>query len=491
MWAWASNSGGRVARLFHSLLALVLLGAWTSLASQMLLLIGEHGLLPVVDAVDFLHAHPGFGVADFPSLFWLVRPTDTVLLTGCGVGALLALGALFGVAPRLCLGASAPLYLSYVVAGDVFMAFQWDAMLVEVCVLAAWLRRDRDDAFAHLLLRALLFKLYFESGLAKLQSPLGDSLDGSAMRFYYETAPLPGPLAWYAHQLPSAWHALESRATLLLELVVPFCFFGPRRVRLAAFIALGVFQLVNLTTANYGFFVWLTLALHVTLLDDSDLARLAAWFDARVPMRLRGLAARWRVARVPRVLPPRLERLRTLCMAGYAALWLVGSIAVFCVHFTSIRAVPIASIARVASGTHMANAYHLFTSITRERVEVSIEVSRDGQRFESLDFRYKPADARHAPSMIAPHQPRVDFRLWFYGLAYREAPPAYVDALLDALCWNPLPLATLFVQSPPERPRAVRLAFYRYTFTDRRTNARTGDWWQRVRLGSGEVRDCD
>jgi len=491
MRAWASGSGARVARLFHSLLALVLLAAWASLASQVLLLIGEHGLLPVADAVDFLHAHPRFGLADFPSLFWLVRPTDTVLLVGCGGGALLALGALVGVAPRLCLGVSAPLYLSYVVAGDAFMTFQWDAMLVEICLLAAWLRRDRDDALALLLLRLLLFKLYFESGLAKLQSPLGDWLDGSAMRFYYETAPLPGPLAWYAHQLPSAWHAVESRATLLLELLAPFCFFGPRRVRLAAFLALGVFQLVNLATANYGFFVWLTLALHVTLLDDDDLARLYAWLGALIAKRLRGLAARWRVARVPRVLPPRLERLRTICLAGYAALWLVGSIAVFCAHFTSIRAEPIASAARVASGTHMANAYHLFTSITRERVEVSIEVSRDGRRFESLDFRYKPADPRHAPSLVAPHQPRVDFRLWFYGLAYREASPGYVDALLDALCWDPRAVAPLFAQSPPQRARAVRLAFYRYTFTDTHTHARSGDWWQRVRLGSGEVRDCE
>src|SRR5256885_8382782 len=46
-------------------------------------------------------------------------------------------------------------------------------------------------SFAHLLLRVLLFKLYFESGIAKWQSGLHDWHDGSAMTFYYETAPLP------------------------------------------------------------------------------------------------------------------------------------------------------------------------------------------------------------------------------------------------------------------------------------------------------------
>jgi len=52
-----------------------------------------------------------------------------------------------------------------------------------------------------------------------------------------------------------------------------------------------------------------------------------------------------------------------------------------------------------------------------------------------------------------PHQPRVDFRLWFYGLAYRGAPPGYVDAL----CWDSRAIAPLFAQRPPES--AVRLAF--------------------------------
>jgi hypothetical protein len=41
------------------------------------------------------------------------------------------------------------------------------------------------------------------------------------MTFYYETAPLPTALACYAHNLPVWWHHLESRATLVLELLMP------------------------------------------------------------------------------------------------------------------------------------------------------------------------------------------------------------------------------------------------------------------------------
>ena len=69
--------------------------------------------------------------------------------------------------------------------------------------------------------------------MAKWQSPIGDWHDGSAMTYYYETAPLPTWLALYAHHLPAWWHHLESRLTLVLELVVPFAIFGPRRARLS------------------------------------------------------------------------------------------------------------------------------------------------------------------------------------------------------------------------------------------------------------------
>ena len=108
-----------------------------------------------------------------------------------------------------------------------FLGFQWDNLLLECGLLAAFLPARRPAVSMHFLFRALLFKLYFESGIAKWQSPLHDWQDGSAMTFYYETAPLPTALAWYAHHLPRWWHQFESRATLVLELGVPFAAFRP------------------------------------------------------------------------------------------------------------------------------------------------------------------------------------------------------------------------------------------------------------------------
>ena len=182
-----------------------------------------------------------------------------------------------GWRPRLCFALGTALYLSYAVACRTSSASSGTTC----CSSAACSRRSSRAIgarrWAHLLLRVLLFKLYWESGLAKWQSPLHDWQDGSAMTFYYETAPLPARLAWYAHALPAWWHHLESWFTLFFELVVPFAIFAPRRLRLAAAAVFTGFQVVNIATANYGFFAYLAMALHVFLLDEPT------WSAARAP----------------------------------------------------------------------------------------------------------------------------------------------------------------------------------------------------------------
>src|SRR5207245_7175625 len=130
---------------------------------------------------------------------------------------------------------------------------------------AALLPADREAPLAHLLFRLILFKLYWESGLAKWHSRIGDWQDGSAMTFYYETAPFSAALAFYAHHAPAWWHHFESRATLFFELALPLAIFGPRRVRQIAAVFFTFFQVINALTANYGFFCYLACALHVFL----------------------------------------------------------------------------------------------------------------------------------------------------------------------------------------------------------------------------------
>jgi hypothetical protein len=476
-----------VARAFARALPAVLLVAWLSLGSQVLLLVGRRGLEPVSELFERARA-TGLGFWDEPSLFWLGH-SDAVLLGGTWLGVILALLALAGVRPRLCFALSAPLYLSYATACADFTAFQWDNMLVEVLVLAACLPRTRPSSLAHFAFRALLFKLYFESGIAKWQSQLHDWQDGSAMSYYYETAPIPAALAWYAHHLPLGWHRLESWGALVLELLVPFLIWGPRSARLVAFGAFTSFQLVNTATANYGFFTYLSTTLHLFLLSDADIARASAACSRllrRRPPSSPAPAPTVRDApRAPTSLPKRALATTAL------GLWLAASLLGASMAFARTPALErgLGDLYALCAPLRVANVYHLFGHITRERIEPQLQTEQSGSWHEH-DLRYKPGDVRRAPPYVAPHQPRVDFRLWFYGLGFRQGMPRYVDRLLERLCHDPDAVQPLFTAPLPRAPTAVRIAFYVYHMSSAQARAATGAYWTRELRATMQPRSC-
>jgi hypothetical protein len=508
-----------VARLFHALLAAIFAVAWLSLLAQVELLIGSHGLLPLRDFLAEARREGQLSLARFPTLLALVPgadgPSDAVILAGPIVGLGLALGGLLGVWPRTGAALQTVLYLGYATACRPFLSFQWDNLLLECGLLATFLPTTRPARLAHVLFRVLVFKLYFESGLAKWQSPIHDWTDGTAMTFYYETAPLPTALGWYAHHLPRAWHGFESRAVLAIELVAPFAIFGPRRVRLGAAALFTLFQSLNAATANYGFFCPLAVALDVFLLDDRDLARAVASLRrcgrsrARWPLRLRATpstapptavaddaAAPPPPALPPAPAPPDLRRLalarRSLAGAGALA-WCLLSLAEAAFTFADLqpetvnRLIPVLELTQTL---RMVNAYHLFASVTQQRVEPELQTSVDGI-WTAHSLRFKPGDPRRRPPFVAPHQPRVDFLLWFYGLSYlRPDPPAYVSALVDRLCNEPSAVQSLFVDPLPAAPSAVRIAFFDFRFSSSAERRSTGIWWSRRPLGVTQPIAC-
>jgi hypothetical protein len=442
-------------------------------------------------------------------------------------------------------GLSLLMYCSYVQISGSFLAFQWDNLLLESSFLVLfipgttlksprtaesgwWARASAllsGSAFGIFLLRVLLFKLYFQSGLAKLESPAGDWLDGSAMRFYYETAPLPGPLAWYAHWLPAWFHELESWTTLAFELLLPFFCFGPRRLRYLALWVFTLFQIVNVLTANYGFFSYLSVALHVVLLDARDLRRWAnralRWLSVRLGAGVQG-SRQW------------LRRfLRVVCLGGELSTsqpssWGLGALArrVLARSHITLRSLFAARARLILSGAftlvyvllslqqglqqfvnreiriwglyqlderlslfRLVNTYHLFAQITTERIEPIFEVFADAH-WQQLSFHYKPGPLDRALPLVAPHQPRVDFLLWFYGLRFRAAPPAYVRGLALSLCKDPAAVQTLFVEPLPSEAERVRVSFWQYHFSDRATREQTNALWTRQELGNSRAFEC-
>ncbi len=242
------------------------------------------------------------------------------------------------------------------------------------------------------------------------------------------------------------------------------------------------FQLVNLATANYGFFVYLALALHVFLLDERDLVRAGDW--------LRG-----KLRRPTFTLPEPVIRWRELRMIA-AGLFATAYVGLSAIDATIAFAEPRGEIADATIGVRkwvapfrLVHVYHLFGSITRERIEPEFQTS-DGSTWTAHDLHDKAGDPMRPPPLVAPHQPRVDFLLWFYGLSFRRGTPGYVAAILDRMCHEPATVAPLFVDELPPAPAAVRIVFWRYHFTTPEERAASGAWWSREQVAALRPMDC-
>jgi predicted DCC family thiol-disulfide oxidoreductase YuxK len=439
--------------LFLRLLAAIYLIAFVSLLVQMNGLVEARGILPVGRYLSA--AQQTFGAQAYwlaPTIFWFAH-SDAFLLAACVAGVVISLVLLLGYFERLSLVCLYILYLSLCSAGQDFLSFQWDILLLETGFLAIFLGNSK---IVVLLFRWLLFRLMFLSGMVKLMShdPVWRNL--SAMSFHYMTQPLPTPLAWYMYQFPFWFHRLSTAMVFAIELAVPFLFFAPRPWRfLGGFCAL-LLQGLILLTGNYTFFNLLTVALCVFLFDDEALAR--------PPLRSRA------------------TRTRPFAVAAIATVILMLSgLELWDMFFSRSEPNP---IVRLAAPLDIVNTYGLFAVMTTTRPEIIVQGSNDGVTWLDYEFPFKPGDLRKPPRWAAPYQPRLDWQMWFAALSNYRGTPWFGNFMVRLLQGSPEVLALLAGNPfPSAPPKYVRAQLFDYSFTDFATRRATGDWWKRKPRG--------
>ncbi len=439
------------ADLLYRGIALCGLLAFVSLWWQAPGLIGSGGILPLESFFESLHDTYGNRIYRLvPSVFW-IDTGNAALHVVCAVGVL---ATLLGVLGRLrCTAAlvAYAAYLSLFYAGQVFTSFQWDILLIECLVLAAVLSRAPTAGIW--LARLLLFRFMLLSGAVKLLSGDPTWADASALEYHFETQPLPTVLAWFAHQLPAAVLGFGVLATFAIELVLPFFVFLPRNPRLLAGAAFVLLEVLIALTGSYNFFNLLTVVLCLSLLDDPP--------GERRRLRLRGMA-----------------ELRGRRWGALAAAFLIG-IQGLVITGASLLREPPPEWLRVASPLLLANGYGLFAVMTTQRRELVVEGSSDGEQWVAYSFPFKPGLTDVAPRLAAPHQPRLDWQLWFAVLGPPAQSPWIYDFVFALLEARPAVLALLHDPFAGEAPAFVRIQRYRYRFSTPAERAVSGAWWVR------------
>jgi hypothetical protein len=450
--------------LFLRTLGVVYLLAFASFAVQAQGLIGSHGISPVTEFLQSLREYYGAVYWQVPTVFWL-KAGDGTIKAVCIAGICLSVLLFLGVRWPILRVALFVLYLSLVTAGQEFMGYQWDALLLEAGFLAILLGSSPLMVWLY---RWLLFRLVFLSGAVKLASGDPSWRHFTALPVHYETQPLPTPLAWYMYQLP-AWFQRGSVAfVFFVELIVPFLIFAPRRIRFLAARAIVVLQVLILLTGNYAFFNLLTISFCLFLIDD-------AFFQRALPKMVSRLssATAYEKSHVWS---------RAVCGAFAALALFVGGFQV--ARTFGVRWFLADAAIRSVSPFQIINGYGLFAVMTITRPEIVIEGSNDGVTWLAYEFKYKPGDLTRRPAWVAPHQPRLDWQMWFAALGDYQSDPWIIRFMARLLQGSPEVLRLLGRNPFPDGPpHYVRAMLYRYRFTSPEERRSTGAWWSRELKG--------
>jgi hypothetical protein len=463
------------------LLGLVFLIAFVSLWTQVDGLVGENGILP---AGRFLHAaHDQIGGRAYtllPTFCWF-SASNVFLHSLCAFGSLFSILLIAGVAPPISLLAVVSLYISLVVAGQTFLSFQWDILLTETGFLAIFIAPWRWIAIKGpgppvsriglFLLKFLLFKLMLMSGVVKLTS--GDDCwwNLTALDYHYWSQPLPTVFAWWADQHPEWFKKFSVALCFFIEIIVPLFLWAPRRLRLISAGLLIFLQVAIAVTGNYCFFNLLTIALCLLLIDDQSIGR-----EAPAAPSTTGLAG---------------DRLSLLAIRrSLAGITMIATIPidVWLIYGAFKPAAepprPIAFLEEHLEPFRVVSGYGLFRVMTKDRLEIEIEGSADRNDWKQYIFRWKPGDVKRAPTWCAPHQPRLDWQMWFAALGTVNENRWFVN-LVVAILENKRDVISLFANDPfpSEAPKFVRARIYRYRFTTAAERQATGAWWTREDLG--------
>ncbi|XP_055568051.1 lipase maturation factor 2 [Falco biarmicus] len=565
--------------LFLAGLAAAYLAAFASLYVQIPGLYGRDGILPARKVLRLNGKGLWEQLRDFPTLLWLSPhlglDTELGMELLCLLGVLASFGALLFEPLRdsLLFALLRMLYLSLYQVGQVFLYFQWDSLLLEagflgVLVAPLHLLKWRSTAWrAHdgitfWLVRWLLFRLMFASGVVKLSSRCPTWWGLTALIYHYETQCIPTPSAWFAHQLPVWFQKFSVVATYVIEIAIPLLFFAPiRRLRLFAFYSQVLLQVLIILTGNYNFFNMLTIVLAFSLLDEEHVGHwlgrskrrhtstwppsLQSLFSALLELSIYGFLLYWsvqyfgleinwekklldskvaftyhefmtwlRAVTLPLVglafLSLSWEILsamyRCACVRGcFWKLWATLQWAIFAtatMGMFAISLVPFTYIDYESSGKLWPGIYQMFNAVERFQVvnsyglfrrmtgvggrpEVVLEGSYDKQMWTEIEFMYKPGNVSRAPPVVAPHQPRLDWQMWFAALGPHSSSPWFTSFVYRLLQGKKDVIRLVQVDESQypfsaQPPVYIRAQLYKYWFTSSAEGSEDpARWWRR------------
>ncbi|SFS15164.1 Lipase maturation factor [Microbacterium sp. cf046] len=464
-------------------IAALYLVAFISTLNQFRPLLGERGMLPAPELLDWARTSERAARLLRPTVFRWVRYTDRRLVGLCIGGIVVSAILVCGIpqlappwVPMIAFLILWGAYMSIVSIGQTFYSFGWEMLLLEAGFLAAFLGSDAQPppTVVIVLFWWLLLRLEFGAGMIKIRGG-SEWRDLTALTYHHETQPMPGPLSRQAHLLPRWFHKGEVIGNHFAQLVVPWFLFAPilglwvpGRVpavvgAVAAAIVIAT-QLWLVATGNFAWLNWATIVIAFSAIGIPGIGTPARPPEASSPpWRIDGLPLYWLIA-----------------TSAVGMLFVLLSWPALRNLFAR-RQLMNASFNR----WQLANAYGAFGTVTRERIEIVVEGTVDGDpdaaTWVEYTFKGKPGEIHRIPRQFAPYHLRLDWLMWFLPLGHplEDWFTVFLVRLLEA---DPRTLRLLAADPfDGARPRWVRAVSYRYRFTTRAEFREDHARWRRDR----------
>ncbi|XP_039258116.2 lipase maturation factor 2-like [Styela clava] len=560
------DSTYRTRDVFLYSMALIYMFAFGSWFIQIPGLYGDNGILPIK---NLLQTGQNLSIESLfsrlPTLLWLFlfygfsHQTSFELL--CLIGTFLSFVCLLFRSARI-LPVYALLwfmYFSLFQVGQTFSWFQWDTLLLESGFLAILVSpstpssEHRNSSLQRLpffLVKWLLFRLMFASGVVKLTSMCPTWWGLTALHYHFETQCIPTPLSWWAHQLPNWLLKLSVVGTYVIEIALPFLFFAPvRRLRLIGVYGQVFLMFTILLSGNYNFFNFLTLALCLAVMDDKHLNLFLG--KSRSPGRSLRQQRKSNLQKLQQYLSWFSTLMACIVIVYYtiqyfslqffkngdpvytktaftqkqftewvdgaviASIWIGGinllweaivslylclrsknvfqiiwnllkyiSVLGVCVYMFCISMVPFKTLMTdkgswpvlqrwhdTSNKYQLVHSYGLFRSMTGVggRPEVIVKGSHlENGPWQEIEFQYKPGNTSRSLPWIVPHQPRLDWQMWFAALGQYQQNPWFLSLVDKMLSGEETVVKLLDKDSYPFKetpPKYIKAELYHYHFT--------------------------
>lgn len=462
-------------------------------------LIGQKGILP---AKSFLRMYESrqasFWVRLYncPTLLWFASSDnfdfclDLIAVVGMTVSIIVFI---LGAANALLVALLWVLYHSLVSVGQTWYSFGWESQLLETGFLAIFfcpiytISKFPPHSPPSIVViagyRWLIFRIMLGAGLIKVR---GDSCwrDLTCMNYHYQTQPVPNPLSYFLHQAPEIIHKFETMGNHIIELVIPFLLFYPRKSRIFAGHVQIVFQIILILSGNLSFLNWLTILPSICCFDDKYFTPLFSPESKNFLQRIIHLK--------------KLERGKPKSSSLTSKARSFIFISLFCIlAYLSVPVVlnmlsPGQAMNRSFNPLRIVNTYGAFGSVTKSRTEVIIQgtyddpISDDAKWLE-YEFYCKPGNVTRRPCVISPYHYRLDWLMWFAPFRNAESNAWFIQ-MISKLLQNDKLVMGLIEKNPfdgADPPKYIRAESYEYTYTKIGGRAAlAGEWWNRERIGS-------